>query len=599
MAAIHQIYCTHCTYGNSALKRHTGRLASKVLGYSVRSGSLQGDDLRRCYEQIERNVYYYLPRDTPSEAKLQCTAASGPKRLAFFSADSGVEMIAQVCWRQTDTAGRPGSYFAHVLCHEKTPEERWNSLDCLRLWSAPLWVEEDSPDIPFLLQPLSSLTDLLGDQCPAIDDDVFVSFLTTPTNGLFNDSRTVIPERWRQKSAEERRRIFATALHGYLQTRRLLIVVEPSMAALMFYGMLRLLPPGPFRERVEFSTFEPNTDRIRSCLTATWFHDPWGTDLPSRVYRSSGFAVNTCADRSSQFQETGASYAQVMVSRLAKEGWVSVDAVLDYLELRRPQSINDLERLVVEDRVEPPATPASSLGHTRPAPCIANETSANNETPDPWALTVKLPGLLPFAILIVLTLCVGIVLVYWATRASVESKQVAQPSVTDPTPTPSESTGPTELEYVEPTEAKPPGPAEPHLSIMVALDSDGDGQISAEEIGNGPAALKKLDRDEDGRISRQEVDPADADRRLRQRGGGGRGQRGGNLLFRTLDTDADGDISAKEIENAVTALQKLDKNRDGELKPDEVRPEGGRGGPGGRRGPRGGQGGRRGENDRG
>lgn len=81
--------------------------------------------------------------------------------------------------------------------------------------------------------------------------------------------------------------------------------------------------------------------------------------------------------------------------------------------------------------------------------------------------------------------------------------------------------------------------------------------------------------------------------------GGGRGQdgrgAGGPDGFRppphplevALDTDGDGQLSAKEIENAVTALKTLDKNEDGKLDADELRPRFGRrpdGQPGGGRG---------------
>ncbi len=64
-------------------------------------------------------------------------------------------------------------------------------------------------------------------------------------------------------------------------------------------------------------------------------------------------------------------------------------------------------------------------------------------------------------------------------------------------------------------------------------------------------------------------------------------------LMVALDTDRDGVISAKEIANAATALKTLDKNEDGKLTHDELRPERpgrppeGRGGrPGGDRGQR-------------
>ena len=52
-----------------------------------------------------------------------------------------------------------------------------------------------------------------------------------------------------------------------------------------------------------------------------------------------------------------------------------------------------------------------------------------------------------------------------------------------------------------------------------------------------------------------------------------------------LDADRDGTISAREIANASAALKKLDKNHDGKLTEDEMRPKfgGGPGGPGGQR----------------
>ena len=43
--------------------------------------------------------------------------------------------------------------------------------------------------------------------------------------------------------------------------------------------------------------------------------------------------------------------------------------------------------------------------------------------------------------------------------------------------------------------------------LMMALDADADGELSAEEISNAPAALKKLDKNADGKLSREELRP--------------------------------------------------------------------------------------------
>ena len=49
-------------------------------------------------------------------------------------------------------------------------------------------------------------------------------------------------------------------------------------------------------------------------------------------------------------------------------------------------------------------------------------------------------------------------------------------------------------------------------------------------------------------------------------------------VMAALDADTNGEISAKELENASKALAALDKNKDGKLTEDELRPEMGRGG---------------------
>jgi Ca2+-binding EF-hand superfamily protein len=53
-------------------------------------------------------------------------------------------------------------------------------------------------------------------------------------------------------------------------------------------------------------------------------------------------------------------------------------------------------------------------------------------------------------------------------------------------------------------------------------------------------------------------------------------------ILRALDADRDGVISASEIANATKTLMTLDRNKDGKLSEDELRPEFGGGFPGGR-----------------
>jgi Ca2+-binding EF-hand superfamily protein len=104
-------------------------------------------------------------------------------------------------------------------------------------------------------------------------------------------------------------------------------------------------------------------------------------------------------------------------------------------------------------------------------------------------------------------------------------------------------------------------------------------------LANAPAALAKLDKNGDGQITLDELRPArpaDAP------------QPAANApkhphppILEALDTDGDGVISAAELANASASLAKLDKNGDGKLTPDEFMggPRGEGRGPRGPRGP--------------
>ena len=134
----------------------------------------------------------------------------------------------------------------------------------------------------------------------------------------------------------------------------------------------------------------------------------------------------------------------------------------------------------------------------------------------------------------------------------------------------------------------PGGPGHRPAPFVAALDVNKDGVIDATELANASAVLAKLDKNGDGQITLDELRPqrpadapeprADAPKRPLP------------PLLAALDTDGDGVISATELANAAASIAKLDKNGDGKLTSDEFMgghgPRGGRGPGGPGRGPR-------------
>ena len=71
------------------------------------------------------------------------------------------------------------------------------------------------------------------------------------------------------------------------------------------------------------------------------------------------------------------------------------------------------------------------------------------------------------------------------------------------------------------------GPFDPmRMPGMSALDANGDGELSAEEIAVAAEALKKLDKNQDGKLTREELGPPIAGRGGRGGPGGARGPGG-------------------------------------------------------------------------
>jgi hypothetical protein len=367
--AIEQIYCTHCTYGTSALEQREGELADRVLGYSARAGSAERNELRNDYRAIERFLYYYLPADTPPEEKQRLDAAGAPRRLFFCPSMGRLQMVGQVAYRQYDTAGRLGSYFAHVLFGDRSAGG-WSALDCLRLWNAP-WVQEDSAEHPFKLPALERLDDVWAGAPPAIGDDALLRFLQSidegrasspsPETGNAADGLgrpphydELIAPRWQTSPAQQRIDLVANVLQGLLAlgTQRrdnILLVVEPSVAALVFYGVARLLPKS-LAEGLSFSTYEPNAERLPVTLAATTFFDPHTADVRSDLYRRRGLVINTFQDRMSETGPPSGDYARFIIERLLEDGWPVVDRLLEGFAAAGAKQPADLESLVPAHR---------------------------------------------------------------------------------------------------------------------------------------------------------------------------------------------------------------------------------------------------------
>jgi hypothetical protein len=62
--------------------------------------------------------------------------------------------------------------------------------------------------------------------------------------------------------------------------------------------------------------------------------------------------------------------------------------------------------------------------------------------------------------------------------------------------------------------------------IVAALDTNGDGTLSADEIAAASTSLKKLDKNGDGQLTQEEFRPAPPEGGAQ--GNGQRGQRGGD-----------------------------------------------------------------------
>ncbi len=113
------------------------------------------------------------------------------------------------------------------------------------------------------------------------------------------------------------------------------------------------------------------------------------------------------------------------------------------------------------------------------------------------------------------------------------------------------------------------------LTVLGALDTDGDWALSRAEIGQAPVVLAGLDANHDGRLSavelgfrvpREMVGPASWARMERE-------FMGQHPVPRVLDADADLELSAAEIQGASQSLLLLDVSGNGRLGTVELIPD--------------------------
>ena len=139
-----------------------------------------------------------------------------------------------------------------------------------------------------------------------------------------------------------------------------------------------------------------------------------------------------------------------------------------------------------------------------------------------------------------------------------------------------------------------------NIPVVAAIDADGDGTVSAEEIEGATKALKALDKNGDGKLSEDETRPSFGG----GPGGGGPGGFGGGfggspeaMVNRVMENDKnkDGKLTKDELPERMQGLfDRADADKDGVVTKDELTKSipqgggfgggsgGGPGGPGGR-----------------
>ena len=296
---IDHLLCTHCTYGSSRLaEARTDEEKARVLGYSVRESSIADSArLREAFRAVERLLSYELPAGTPAEMKRKHSADSAPKRYVFMPEMNGQQILAHVAYRPEDTAGRLGSYFAHLLCEPTT--KPWSPLTCLKAWglSDPAgtagWCGQDRAEFQPLM-PIETIDAWASTAGGWVNDKAVVRFLKHGDVGADSHGQPRIPSRWSTAvKGPQRLALLKQIVQAVLDQKTspaVILVAEQNVAAILFYAAIRLLPE-ICRQGIGFSLYEPDPTRVPVRLVASTTFSPGQT--PGEWFESKAFVCDT------------------------------------------------------------------------------------------------------------------------------------------------------------------------------------------------------------------------------------------------------------------------------------------------------------------
>ena len=103
-------------------------------------------------------------------------------------------------------------------------------------------------------------------------------------------------------------------------------------------------------------------------------------------------------------------------------------------------------------------------------------------------------------------------------------------------------------------------------AILVAIDKDGDGKLSKDEIAGATAALAALDQDKDGELAADELAAAP-----KKAAGAGGGSKQVQNYIAMKDKNQDGKLDADELPASIAeAINQYDNDGDERLDPNEL-----------------------------